>query len=162
MRQTRKMDKAMAEGSEALEAIDIQRLLALLPHRYPFLMVDRIVERSGDDFCIGLKNVTFNEPHFQGHFPGRPVMPGVLIIEGMAQTAGAMCMADHGGDSPQLVYFMTIDKCRFRRPVVPGDTVEYHLTKIRRRSSVWKYSGVAKVAGAVVAEAVVSAMLTTG
>lgn len=152
----------MAEDTGTVESCDIERILRLLPHRYPFLMVDRIIDRQGDDHCIGVKNVTYNEPHFQGHFPDHPVMPGVLLVEGMAQTAGAMCMLAEGRSEPKLVYFMTIDQCRFRRPVVPGDVVHYHLTKIRRRSSVWKYQGVAKVDGAVAAEAVISAMMTTG
>ena len=128
--------------------------------RYPFLMVDRIRDINGDDSCVGVKNVTINEPHFQGHFPARPVMPGVLLIEGMAQTAGALCVLAHSGAlQPKLVYFMTIDNAKFRKPVIPGDVVEYHVQKIRRRSNIWKFSAVAKVDGAKVAEAVVSAML---
>jgi 3-hydroxyacyl-[acyl-carrier-protein] dehydratase len=144
-----------------LETAEIQQILALLPHRYPFLMVDRIIEMRGDLSGVGIKNVTINEPYFQGHFPGNPVMPGVLQIEGMAQTAGALCMA-HGGlkGRPRTVYFMTIDKARFRRPVVPGDTIHYHLNKIRQRFNVWKYRGEARVAGTLVAEAELSAMLT--
>ena len=103
------------ETATSLESADIQRLLELLPHRYPFLLVDRIVDMDGDRSGVGIKNVTFNEPQFQGHFPGRPIFPGVLLIEGMAQTAGAMCVAAAlGGGAPSVVYFMTIDKAKFR------------------------------------------------
>ena len=145
-----------------LESFDILKLLASLPHRYPLLLVDRIIEVNGDESCIGVKNVTFNEPHFQGHFPGQPVMPGVLIIEGMAQTAGAICVAAHGGgQAPSLVYFMTIDKAKFRKPVGPGDVVEFHMTKTAQRRNMWWYRGEAKVKGVIVCEAEVSAMLVT-
>jgi 3-hydroxyacyl-[acyl-carrier-protein] dehydratase len=144
---------------QTLESLDILRLMELLPHRYPFLMVDRIVDILGDESCIGIKNVTINEPHFAGHFPGSPVMPGVLLVEGMAQTAGAVCILRHGSGQPKLVYFMTIDKCKFRKPVVPGDTVEYHVRKIRNRRTIWKYAAEARVDGAVVAEAEISAMI---
>jgi 3-hydroxyacyl-[acyl-carrier-protein] dehydratase len=150
----------MDQEIRTLEAADINRILGALPHRYPFLMVDRIREIRGDDSCIGLKNVTFNEPHFQGHFPGHPVMPGVLLIEGMAQTAGALiALAQAVEEQGKLVYFMTIDNAKFRKPVVPGDTVEYHVRKIRRRSNIWKFTAVARVDGAKVAEAEVSAMM---
>jgi 3-hydroxyacyl-[acyl-carrier-protein] dehydratase len=153
----------MDQPTKTLEAADIGRVLQALPHRYPFLMVDRIKDIDGDDSGVGIKNVTFNEPHFQGHFPGHPVMPGVLLIEGMAQTAGALCVLAHGlSGPPKLVYFMTIDKAKFRKPVVPGDTVEYHVRKIRRRSNIWRFAAEAKVAGVKVAEAEVSAMLVDG
>jgi 3-hydroxyacyl-[acyl-carrier-protein] dehydratase len=147
-------------ASRTLEAFDIMRLLKSLPHRYPFLMIDRIVEARGDEFGIGIKNVTINEPQFQGHFPERPVMPGVLLIEGMAQTAGALCVNAHlGGAKPPLVYFMTIDKAKFRKPVVPGDRVEFHMTKTTHRRTMWWYSGRALVDGKLVCEAEISAML---
>ena len=150
----------MDQTIKTLEAADINRIMAALPHRYPFLMVDRIRDIDGDESCVGVKNVTINEPHFMGHFPEQPVMPGVLLIEGMAQTAGALCvLAQGGGSRPKLVYFMTIDNAKFRKPVIPGDTVEYHVRKIRRRSNIWKFAAEARVAGAKVAEAEVSAML---
>jgi beta-hydroxyacyl-[acyl carrier protein] dehydratase FabZ len=142
-----------------LEAMDIAVVLKLLPHRYPFLMVDRIIDIRGDEHGIGIKNVTINEPHFQGHFPGNPVFPGVLMIEGMAQTAGALCIAATGAQ-PASVFFLTIDKAKFRKPVRPGDTIEYHMDRITRRKSMWWYRGEAKVAGQVVAEAQVGAMLS--
>ena len=142
-----------------LEAADIAMVLKLLPHRYPFLMVDRIIDIRGDEHGIGIKNVTINEPHFQGHFPGNPVFPGVLMIEGMAQTAGVLCIAATGAQ-PKSVFFLTIDKAKFRKPVRPGDTIEYHMDRITRRKSMWWYRGEAKVAGEVVAEAQVGAMLS--
>jgi 3-hydroxyacyl-[acyl-carrier-protein] dehydratase len=150
----------MDHETRTLEAADINRIMTALPHRYPFLMVDRIRDINGDDSCVGIKNVTINEPHFLGHFPERPVMPGVLLIEGMAQTAGALCvLAQSGALKPKLVYFMTIDNAKFRKPVIPGDTVEYHVRKIRRRSNIWRFAAEARVDGAKVAEAEVSAML---
>jgi 3-hydroxyacyl-[acyl-carrier-protein] dehydratase len=143
-----------------LGTADIVRIMKLLPHRYPFLLVDKIVEMDGDQSAVGIKNVTINEPFFQGHFPGFPVMPGVLLIEGMAQTAGALCMANLSDSyEPQLVYFMSIDRARFRRPVLPGDTVHYHMAKRRNRGRVWRFDGQAKVNGQLVAEAEISAMI---
>jgi 3-hydroxyacyl-[acyl-carrier-protein] dehydratase len=149
-----------ADARRTLGTADIARVMKLLPHRYPFLLVDRIIEMDTDVSAIGIKNVTINEPFFQGHFPNFPVMPGVLLIEGIAQTAGALCVANLGADyEPQLVYFMTIDRARFRRPVVPGDVVHYHVTKKRNRGRVWRFDGQAKVNGQIVAEAEVSAMI---
>ncbi len=148
----------MSEETKSLGTADIARILELLPHRYPFLLVDRIIEIDGDNSAIGIKNVTINEPHFQGHFPGKPVMPGVLIIEGMAQTAGAICLAARAG-KPQLVYFLTIDNCKFRKPVEPGDVLEYHVRKIKNRGNLWRFQSEAKVDGVKVAEADISAML---
>lgn len=147
------------EEDTVLETLDIDRLLELLPHRYPFLLVDRILDIDGDNSAVGIKNVTFNEPFFVGHFPGRPIMPGVLIVEGMAQTAGAICLQACKSGTPAVVYFMTIDNAKFRRPVGPGDTLEYKLRKVHRRSNVWKFSGEAWVKDAKVAEAVVSALI---
>ena len=147
-------------AGRTLEIYDIQRLLTLLPHRYPFLLVDRIIEARGDEFGIGIKNVTMNEPQFEGHFPGRPVMPGVLLIEGMAQTAGALCVASQGESAkPKVVYLMTVDKAKFRKPVVPGDQVRFHLTRIAKRRNMWWFRGEAMVDGKLVCEAEISAML---
>lgn len=142
-----------------LDTIDILKLLDYLPHRYPFMLVDRIVEVNGDESCVGIKNVTFNEPQFQGHFPGRPIMPGVLLIEGMAQTAGAICVHASRSARSKSVFFMTIDKAKFRKPVSPGDTVEFHMRKLTQRRSMWWYRGEAKVGGVLVCEAELSAML---
>ncbi|MBM3607742.1 MAG: 3-hydroxyacyl-ACP dehydratase FabZ [Alphaproteobacteria bacterium] len=147
------------QATTTLSTVDIQQLLRHLPHRYPFLLVDKIIECKVDESCIGIKNVTINEPHFQGHFPERPIMPGVLLIEGMAQTAGAVCILSSASKVPNLVYFMTIDKVKFRKPVVPGDRVEYHMTRTNRRRNIWWYKGVAKVDGHVVCEAEISAMM---
>ena len=145
---------------KVLGSADILKILELLPHRYPFLLIDKIIEMDGDDSCIGIKNVTFNEPQFNGHCPGQPVMPGVMLIEGMAQTAGALCVAaKFGQSSPRIVYFMTIDNAKFRKPVVPGDQVEYHLKKLKHRANMWWFRGEAKVDGKIVCEAELSAML---
>jgi len=143
-----------------LGAVDVMRLMQLLPHRYPMLLIDRIRDIDGNRSAVGVKNVTFNEPHFQGHFPGLPVMPGVLIVEAMAQTAGAVVMHNAGGVADdKTVYFMTIDGVRFRKPVVPGDVLELHVSLVRSRGPVWKYAGKAIVAGTLVAEAEFSAMI---
>ena len=144
---------------DSIGTADIQRILAALPHRYPFLMIDRIIDIRGDQSAIGIKNVTANEPQFLGHFPGTPVFPGVLLIEGMAQTAGAICVLSRNlVGPPPVVYFMTIDKAKFRKPVIPGDTIEYHVTKLNQRRTMWWFRGEAKVAGQLVAEAEVGAM----
>ena len=148
----------MNESPTRMDTAEIAQVLEMLPHRYPFLMVDRIIEMRGDDFGIGIKNVTINEPHFQGHFPGNPVFPGVLMVEGMAQTAGVLCIAASGAPT-NGVFFLTIDKCKFRRPVRPGDTLEYHMTKLSRRKMMWWYRGLAKVNGRVVCEAELGAMI---
>ena len=145
--------------TQTLEAVGIVEILKLLPHRYPFLLIDRIIDIRGDDSAIGIKNVTFNEPQFQGHFPDQPVFPGVMLIEAMAQTAGAICILSMGETKTKGVYFLTIDKAKFRRPVVPGDVVEFHMTKKAKRKTMWWYRGEAKVAGELVAEAEVGAML---
>jgi 3-hydroxyacyl-[acyl-carrier-protein] dehydratase len=153
----------MIEGAAGGDTLGPEQILKLLPHRYPFLLVDRVVAIRGDESCIGIKNVTHSEPYFQGHFPTRPVMPGVLLIEGMAQTAGAVCALSRGYDRPpSSVFFLTVDKAKFRKPVVPGDIVEYHMTKISRRKQMWWYRGEAKVAGQLVAEAIVGAMIADG
>jgi 3-hydroxyacyl-[acyl-carrier-protein] dehydratase len=139
-----------------METTDI---LKVLPHRYPFLLVDRIVNMDGDSSATGIKNVTINEPYFQGSFPGNPVMPTMLLIEGMAQTAGALCMHHLQVDEPPLIYFMSIDKARLRRLVRPGDIVSYHVEKIRSRGPVWRYRGEATVNGVLVARAEFSAAI---
>jgi len=144
-----------------IEAADISEILKLLPHRYPFVMIDRIVDIRGEDHGIGIKNVTINEPQFVGHFPGNPVMPGVLLIEGMAQTAGVLCLRKMSTrERHRLVYFLTIDKAKFRKPAVPGDTIEYHVNKIAHRRNMWWYRGEAKVGGALIAEAEVGAVIS--
>ena len=150
----------MMDQPTVLEAADIAAILKMLPHRYPFLMVDRVHSMRGDEFAIGVKNVTINEPQFLGHFPERPVFPGVLMIEGMAQTAGIACIAS--GRTPansKSIYFMTVDKAKFRKPVQPGDTLEYHMTKLANRRNMWWFRGEAKVAGVIVAEAEVGALI---
>ena len=153
----------MNENAEqTLDSVDIQKLLEYLPHRYPFLLVDKIIDCRGDESCIGIKNVTANEPQFMGHFPGQPIMPGVLLIEGMAQTAGALAVHASRSRRPSVVYFMTIDKVKFRKPVVPGDRVEFHMTRLNRRRNMWWYRGEAKVDGNLVCEAELSAMLVDG
>jgi len=151
-----------ADGAQPreIQTLDILKLMDCLPHRYPFLMVDKITFMEGTAKIVGVKNVTFNEPHFLGHFPGQPVMPGVLIVEGMAQTAGAACVASgEAGGRAKVVYFMTVDKCKFRKPVVPGDRLEYHLTRLNRRRNMWWFKGEAKVDGQLVAEAELGAMI---
>jgi 3-hydroxyacyl-[acyl-carrier-protein] dehydratase len=141
-------------------SVEMAEILKILPHRYPFLVVDRVIEIDGDLSGIGIKNVTANEPHFVGHFPGNPVMPGVLLLEGMAQTCGVICGLASGDGRPlKRVFFLTIDKAKFRKPVLPGDVVEYHMTKTANRKSMWWYQGEAKVRGAIVAEAEIGAMV---
>lgn len=139
--------------------MDIDRILQLLPHRYPFLMIDRIVQVDSDDSAVGIKNVSVNEPMFQGHFPGNPVFPGVLIIEGMAQTAGAIAIAADQTKGRHVVYMVTVDKCKFRKPARPGDVIEYHIKKIRRRSAMGWYEARAMVGSTLIAEAEVGAMV---
>ncbi|UUX50363.1 3-hydroxyacyl-ACP dehydratase FabZ [Nisaea acidiphila] len=147
-------------GTVTKTDIDVNRVMELIPHRYPFLMVDRIEEIELDVRAVGIKNVSINENFFQGHFPTRPVFPGVLIIESMAQTAGCLVVATLGEEAEgKLVYFMTIDDARFRKPVVPGDQLKIHVEKARNRGPVWKFTGAAKVDGVLVAEATFSAMI---
>ncbi|MGH6854293.1 MAG: 3-hydroxyacyl-ACP dehydratase FabZ [Aestuariivirga sp.] len=144
----------------ALKTADIVRIMKLLPHRYPFLLIDKMIDLDGEQSGTAIKNVTVNEPFFQGHFPGHPVMPGVLLVEAMAQTAGALVL-NHLGDAHagKLVFFMSIDKARFRKPVVPGDTVHIHVKLTNKRPPVWKYWAEARVEGKKVAEAEIGAML---
>ena len=143
-----------------LDAMSIGEILEALPHRYPFLMIDRIVDIKGDDSAVGIKNVTFNEPIFMGHFPGNPIFPGVLIIEGMAQTAGAIVIKhDSTGGQKNIVLMLGVDNARFRKPAGPGDTIEFHISKMHRRRNVGRYKAEAKVNGGVIAEAEITAMI---
>src|SRR3954451_4296051 len=158
------MDGSQAAAAEAVttkgEVLDIAGIMHAIPHRYPMLMIDRVVDMVRDDSATGVKNVTTNENFFQGHFPGHPVMPGVLIVESMAQTAAVLVVETLGPESAgKLVYFMTIEAAKFRRPVVPGDQLRIHVTKVRSRGNVWKFNGVARVDGTDVAEATFSAMI---
>ncbi len=139
---------------------DISRIMEMIPHRYPFLLIDRVERVVASESAVGIKNVTVNEPHFPGHFPGHPVMPGVLIIEAMAQTAAIVVVDAMGEDvEGKLVYFMAVENAKFRKPVVPGDRLELHVTKKQNRGAVWKFEGQAKVDGAVAAEATFTAMI---
>ena len=145
---------------QTIDKIDVNRIMQAIPHRYPFLLIDRMVDIVRGEEATGIKNVSVNEPFFQGHFPERPVMPGVLIIEAMAQTAATLVVLTLGeAFEGKLVYFMTIEGAKFRRPVEPGDQLRIHVKKERHRSNVWKFRGVAKVDDAVVAEATFSAMI---
>lgn len=152
--------EASVESPAMGDVLDIGRIMEMIPHRYPMLMIDRVVDVVADRSAVGIKNVSINEPYFQGHFPSHPVMPGVLIIESMAQTAAVLVVQTLGKEAEgKLVYFMTIDEARFRRPVGPGDTVHVHVEKQRSRGNVWKFRGEAKVNGTLCAEAIYSAMI---
>jgi 3-hydroxyacyl-[acyl-carrier-protein] dehydratase len=143
-----------------LATADIQSIQSLLPHRYPFLLVDRVEDIDGVKTARGIKNVTMNEPHFQGHFPGTPIMPGVTIIEALAQTAAVMVGTTNKlHNKNMLIYFMSIDKCKFRRKVVPGDVLNLHVETLRGRSKIWKFKGIADVNGQMAAEAEFTAMM---
>ena len=146
--------------AERSKVIDINRIMQMIPHRYPFLMVDKVIDVVPDQSATGVKNVTINEPFFQGHFPQRPVMPGVLIIEAMAQTAAVLVVETLGPSAEgKLVYFMSVDEARFRKPVGPGDTLMIHVSKERSRGNVWKFRAEAKVGDTLMAEAVYAAMI---
>lgn len=150
----------MVNETETGKEIDINRIMEMIPHRYPFLMVDKVVGIIPDVSAIGVKNVTINEPFFQGHFPQRPVMPGVLIIEAMAQTAAVLVVETLGPSAEgKLVYFMSVDEARFRKPVGPGDQLHIHVFKERSRGNVWKFRAQAKVGETLMAEAVYAAMI---
>jgi len=144
---------------QSLEAIEIREILRLLPHRYPFVMIDRIIEINGDESGIGIKNVTINEPQFLGHFPENPVMPGVLMIEGMAQTAAVLVLRLIQMHETRSLFLLTIDKAKFRKPAMPGDRIEYHVRKSANRRSMWWYHAEAKVGGDLIAEADVGAVI---
>lgn len=151
---------AVRAVKDTVAEVDINRVMQMIPHRHPFLMIDRVVDLVSDASATGVKNLSINEPFFQGHFPGRPVMPGVLIIEAMAQTAAVLVVHTLGpGSEGKLVYFMSVDNCRFRRPVFPGNTLYIHVTKLRKRGNVWKFSAQAKVDGSLVADATYTAMI---
>jgi len=152
----------MAEttATEAGYEIDITQVMRMIPHRYPMLMIDRVTRVVHGESAVGIKNITVNEPFFQGHFPSRPVMPGVLIIEAMAQTAAVLVVATLGQEAEgKLVYFMTVDEARFRKPMGPGDTAYIHVSKVRQRGNVWKFRGEAKVNDTLCAEATYAAMI---
>jgi 3-hydroxyacyl-[acyl-carrier-protein] dehydratase len=152
------IDPVCAE--DQITQIDIQRIMEMIPHRHPFLMIDKVVDVVANARATGIKNVSINENYFQGHFPARPVMPGVLIIEAMAQTAAVLVVHTLGREAEgKLVYFMSVDNARFRRPVFPGDRLDVHVTKQRNRGNVWKFEGQAKVGDNVMAEAVFAAMI---
>ena len=154
------MDDTSSPKSPAIDHVDIARIMQAIPHRYPFLLVDRVVELKPNESAVGIKNVSINEHYFQGHFPSRPVMPGVLIIESMAQTAAVLVVETLGEDAQgKLVYFMMVEGAKFRRPVVPGDQLRIHVVKERNRGNVWKFRAEARVDGVVVAEATYAAMI---
>ena len=148
--------------SEQLATADIDLIQRIIPHRYPFLLVDKVIDIDGTETATGIKNVTFNEPHFQGHFPGAPIMPGVTIVEAMAQTAAVMLGTSLGlADKNLLVYFMAIDKCKFRRKAVPGDVLKLSVKTLRGKpgGKVWRFSGFGSVEGEMAAEAEFTAMM---
>ena len=148
------------DSKSVVDRIEIRRIMDMIPHRYPFLLVDRVIDLVKGQSATGIKNVTINEPFFQGHFPGHPVMPGVLIVEAMAQTAGVVVTHSlEVDDQAKVVYFMSIESARFRKPVTPGDTLHIHVSKRAQRGTAWKFSGQAKVDGVVVADASYSAMI---
>ena len=146
--------------TEAANTVHLQDIMGMIPHRYPILLVDRILDYKAGEWAIGLKNVTFNEPHFQGHFPAQAIMPGVLIVEAMAQTAAVLVVKTVGDEArSKLVYFMSIEEARFRKPVTPGDALHIHVKVVQNRRNVWKFSAEAKVGDVVCAEATYSAMI---
>jgi 3-hydroxyacyl-[acyl-carrier-protein] dehydratase len=148
------------KGEERPTEIDIQRVMEMIPHRHPFLMIDKVIDVIANVRATGIKNVSINEQYFQGHFPARPVMPGVLLIEAMAQTAAVLVVHTLGPESEgKLVYFMSVDNARFRKPVFPGDVLHVHVNKQRHRGNVWKFEGRAEVDGRLMAEAVFAAMI---
>jgi 3-hydroxyacyl-[acyl-carrier-protein] dehydratase len=149
-----------SDEQQKLGPLNVHEIMGLLPHRYPFLLIDRLEDIVLGESATGIKNVTINEPFFQGHFPTQAVMPGVLIVEAMAQSAAALVMYTLGEEAHgKVVYFMSVDDARFRKPVVPGDTLKIHVTRIQNRRSVWKFQGEAKVEGMLVANASFSAMI---
>lgn len=147
-------------ASQTVEAVDIIRIMEMIPHRYPFLLIDKVRDIRLNESAVGIKNITMNEPQFTGHFPGQPVMPGVLIVEAMAQTAAVLAIQSLGEEAEgQIVYFMGIDDCRFRKPVVPGDVMEIHVAVEKARARVWRFTGHVMVDGVKTSEARFSAMI---
>lgn len=155
------MDTVQTTEQTARGVMDIGAIMARIPHRYPMLLIDRVIDVISGESATGIKNVTANEPYFQGHFPNHPIMPGVLIVEAMAQTAATVVVDYISGTSAvnDLVYFMTIENARFRHPVVPGDTLQLRVKKLRERGHVWRFNGEAYVGDRLCAEAVYTAML---
>jgi 3-hydroxyacyl-[acyl-carrier-protein] dehydratase len=157
---TGKVGAGPVEPGTKLDAVEIDDIKRMIPHRYPFLLIDRVVDLVAETSAVGIKNVTANEPHFEGHFPAKAIMPGVLIIEAMAQTAAVLVVATLGQETAgRLVYFMTIDQARFRKPVVPGDQLRLAVTKEQRRLGMWKFKGQGTVDGQLVAEATIGAKI---
>ncbi len=149
-----------SDAAVAGKSIDIERIMEMIPHRYPFLMIDKLINVISGASAVGIKNVTVGEPYFQGHFPSRPVMPGVLIIEAMAQTAAVLVIETLGVEAEgRLVYFLSVDAARFRKPVVPGDTLHIHVEKQYNRGNVWKFKGEARVGDTLMADATYAAMI---
>jgi len=148
-----------SESTEIGRTIEVQEIMKMIPHRYPFLLIDRVTQIVPDATAVGIKNVTVNEPFFQGHFPNRPIMPGVLIVEALAQTSAILVLETTGQKAGSVVYFMTVDNARFRKPIGPGDQVHLHVEKQRSRGNVWKFKGEARVDGKLMAEATYSAMI---
>jgi beta-hydroxyacyl-ACP dehydratase FabZ len=148
-----------AKAGKKLGTADIATVMKLLPHRYPFLLVDRMYDMNADESCVGVKNVTINEPFFQGHFPGHPIMPGVLIIEAMAQVGGMLLLGSVPDPDTKVVYFMSLDNVKFRRPVKPGDQLRFELDVVQLRGTVCKMRGIGKVDGETVVEADMAATI---
>jgi 3-hydroxyacyl-[acyl-carrier-protein] dehydratase len=151
----------MTEVAEtALDTADILRVMRMIPHRYPMLLVDKVIKLKANESAVGIKNVTYNEPYFQGHFPSRPVMPGVMVIESMAQTAAVLVVHTLGSSAEgKLVYFMSVDAARFRRPIMPGDQMHIHVRRERRRGNVWRFAAEVMIDGQLAADATITAMI---
>ena len=148
------------KNTDASRTLSVERIMEMIPHRYPFLMIDRIIDMELGEYAVGLKNVSINEQHFIGHFPEKPVMPGVLIIEAMAQTSAVLVVRTLGKEAEgKLVYFMSVEEAKFRKPVGPGDCLHIRVNKLQSRRNVWKFACIATVDDVKVAEAVISAMI---